>query len=96
MRRRSALMMKILAHEMRQIEKYNFDVVLDKPSYSDRKRGPFQIAYWRESRGGNAICLIVQVYYYGCLGMASVCADGMLFTPQSKRGLSWKEMSAYF
>lgn len=96
MRRTSVLMTKILAHEMRRIEKFSFDVVFNMPPYSDRKRGPFQIAYWRESRDGNAICLVVQVYYYGCLGMASVCADGMLFTPQSQRKLSWKEMTAYF
>lgn len=90
------LMQKILAFELKRIAEYDFDAVSSMPNYCDRKRGPFVVSYWHEQKCENVACLIVQVYFYRCLGMATTCVGGMSFSPEGKRLLSMKEMTAYF
>ena len=96
MSRIAKVMQKILDLEMRTINGLDFSMVSLLPNYSDKKRGPFLVAYWRGCLGRKASYLIVQVWFYRCLGMSSVCVDGMLFTPDGKRRLEKNEMTAYY
>ena len=96
MNRISTLMQKIIAHEMKWIGNFDFRKVSSMLNYSDRKRGPFIVAYWHERSGQKASRIIVQVYLHQCLGMANVCVGGMEFTSDGKRSLSMSEMTAYY
>ena len=92
----TTLMQKIIAHEMRRIERLGFEEVSHMPNYSDRKRGLFIVAYWHERCEPNVSRLIVQVCFQRCLGAADVCADGMQFSTNGKRLLSMEEMTAFY
>ena len=92
----ATLMRKIIAHEMRQVEGLGFEEVSNMPDYSDRKRGPFVVAYWHERCVHNVSRLIVQVCFQRCLGAGDVCAGGMQFSAEGKRLLSMEEMTAYY
>ena len=96
MNRKANLMRKIIDFEMKRIEKLDFLKVSSMPNYSDRKRGPFLIAYWHERCGDSTARLIVQVYLYRCFGIGDVCVGGMQFTSDGKRLLTMKEMTAYY
>ena len=89
-------MQKIIAHEMGRIKKFDFEEVSHMPNYSDRKRGPFLVAYWHERCAYNVSRLIVQIYFQRCLGAADVCVGGMQFSAECKRLLSMEEMTAYY
>lgn len=92
----STLIQKIIIHEMKRIGDFDLEKASSMLNYSDRKRGPFIVAYWHERSGQKASRIIVQVYLHQCLGMANVCVGGMEFTSDGKRSLSMSEMTAYY
>ena len=96
MGRATNVMGKILAFEMRRINNLDFRTLATFPPYSDRKRGPFIVAYWHEQKTKDASFVIVQVCFRGCMGVSSFCADGILATPTTRRPLLSEEMYAYY
>lgn len=90
------VMGRILAFEMKRISNLDFRTLVALPPYSDRKRGPFIVAYWREQKQEDTSFVIVQVCLKGCMGTSSICADGILVTPTMRRPLLSEEMYAYY
>ncbi len=96
MNRVTNVMSRILAFEMKRINNLDFRTLAALPPYSDRKRGPLIVAYWREQKQEDTSFVIVQVCLGGCMGGASVCANGILVTPTMRRPLLSEEMYAYY
>ncbi len=96
MSRATNVMGTILAFEMKKISNLDFRTLAALPPYSDRKRGPFIVAYWREQKAEDTSFVIVQVCLRGCMGFSSFCADGILVTPTTRRPLLSEEIYAYY
>ena len=93
----TSLMERILDFEMRRVYKLDHVSVENLPRYSDNRKGPFIIAFWREKdQTKDEVRVIVQVIFRRCLGMSDVCAGGIKFTHGSKYLLSRSEMYDYY
>ena len=94
--RKIVLLKKILEHERMKLEDAPYTYLISLPACRNFRRGPYRIAVWHECVELDEHRIILQVQLYHCLGMSTMCSEGILVCPRSRRQLRNDEMYEYF